>query len=399
MVADKSRRPPAPLELVATCGLGLEELLAAELQQLGAKPQVEKGAVAFAGDWSLVARANLWLRTANRVLVLLGRCAATDDTVLYGGLRNLIRRPGARPDGIDVGRLLSPHRSLAIEASSSQSRLRDTRWIAQRAKDGLVDGQRDRHGARANIDRDAPDLPLRIRIHRDEASVFLDTSGQSLDHRGYREQTVAAPVREQLAAAMVLAANWSGKGPVVDPMCGSGTLLIEAANWALGHSPQRLRADFVFEKLPFYRPEELTALRAETRSAPGGPEVAENLALYGVDQDRQAIAAAGVNLTRAGYDDRAFLKLANAYDWQPPATTEGLVLINPPYGERLPYEGTSVDHWKSLGDLLKQRYRGYTAVLLAGGEGLGKTLGLKPRRRLPVMNGPLEAKILVVDLY
>jgi 23S rRNA G2445 N2-methylase RlmL len=393
------KTPPklAPLRIAATCVLGLEELLAAELKTLGAQSlALERGAVACSGDWPLVAHANLWLRTANRVLVEIGRCAAGDDQLLYAGLRNLVRRKGARPDGIDVGRLLSPTRTVAIEASSSASQLRDTRWIAQRAKDGVVDGQRDRHGLRSDIDRDAPDLPMRLRLHRDEATLFLDTSGGPLDRRGYREQTVMAPAREQLAAAMVLAAEWSGRGPIVDPMCGSGTLLIEAASWALGLSPQALRPEFAFERLPFFKPGEIAGWRAEC-----GPAVAdqEGLKLYGVDRDRQAVAAAGANLVKAGFDDIAFLKAGDAFEWPPPPAEDGgLVLINPPYGERLAQDADG-DPWKRLGDLLKQRYQGYTAVILAGGEGLGKTLGLKPRRRYPVMNGPIEAKILVVDLY
>ncbi len=384
------------LRLSATCGLGLEEILAGELTTLGMKDvSPEKGAVAFAGGWPEVYRANLWLRTANRVLVELGTYSGHDDAALHAGARNLVRRRGQRPDGLDLSKLLSPSRTLVVDATSSASRITDVRWVALKTKDGIVDGQRDVHGQRSTVDREDADLRLRLRLARDQATLYLDTSGEPLDHRGYRKQTVQAPVREQLAAAMVLAAGWDGRGAVADPMCGSGTLLIEAAGWALGLSPQRLRKDFPFERFWGFDRALFARLREETMPPPGGPDAAENLRLYGVDRDPQALSAAGVNLEAAGLDENAYLKRANAFEWTPPAGP-GLLLINPPYGERL---GLDDELWPRLGDLFKQSYKGWKAAVLAGGEDMGKSIGLKPRRRWPVKNGPLDAKILVFDLY
>jgi putative N6-adenine-specific DNA methylase len=381
------------LRLAATCGLGLEELLAAELRALGAGAVMpERGAVSFAGEWELVYRANLWLRTANRVLVELGAFSGHDDEALYAGARNLVRRRGGREDRLDLAKLLSPSRTLVVDATTSASRITDSRWVALKTKDGIVDGQRDVHGQRSTVDRDDADLRLRLRLSRDQATLYLDSSGEPLDHRGYRLQTVQAPVREQLAAAMVLASGWDGKGVVVDPMCGSGTLLIEAASWALGRSPQALRQSFLFERFwgfdraLFARLREAAALAPETE---GGPR------LYGVDRDPGALAAAGKNLEAASLDEDAFLKRADAFEWTPPAGP-GLLLVNPPYGERL---GLADELWPRLGDLMKKRYQGFVAAVLAGGEDLGKSIGLKPRRRWPVKNGPLDARILVFDLY
>lgn len=384
------------LRLSATCVLGLEEILAGELTALGMRSVVpERGAVSFAGLWEDVYRANLWLRTANRVLIELGTWSGHDDVALHAGARNLVRRRGARPDGLDLAKLLSPSRSLVIDATTSASRITDSRWVALKTKDGIVDGQRDVHGERSTVDREDADLPLRLRLARDQATLYLDSSGEPLDRRGYRQQTVQAPVREQLAAAMVLASGWDGRGPVADPMCGSGTLLIEAAAWALGQSPQRLRQSFVFERFWGFDRALFARLREETVPPPGGSDAAESLRIYGVDRDPQALSAAGINLEVAGLDENAYLKRADAFEWTPPAGP-GLLLINPPYGERL---GLDDELWSRIGDLFKQRYKGWKAVVLAGGEDLGKSIGLKPRRRWPVKNGPLDAKILVFDLY
>lgn len=389
-----------PLELIATCGLGLEELLGQELATLGARDvRQQRGAVTFRGEWELCWRANWRLRTANRVLVELGRWPGADGAALAAGARRLITGSGRgrRGDrGIDAGRLFDPRRTFSIRATTSASQVRDSRWAALTVKDGLVDGQRDRYGRRSSIDRDSPDLPLRLRLHHDQATLTLDTSGESLDRRGYRQVTSRAPMREQLAAACVLASGWDGRGPVVDPMCGSGTLLAEAAFYALGWAPGKLRAarrgapGWAFERFEGFDRRAFDAIRAEPIPAPG-----RDVELYGVDRSSQALDACRANLTLAGLDDRARVRRGDAFDFTPPAGP-GLVLVNPAYGERLAAEP---GQWKRLGDLLKQRYAPWRAVVLAGGETQGKPIGLKPSRRLPVRNGPLEARILVFEIY
>ncbi|HEX9671737.1 MAG TPA: hypothetical protein VGC93_19870 [Thermoanaerobaculia bacterium] len=378
---------PSVLALVATCGLGLEELLEGELAALGAQATVrEPGAVAFRGGWEDCWRTNWRLRTANRVLVELGSWEAPDGEALAAGARALAAE---RAD------LLHPSRSLAVRASAAASRIRDPQWAALKVKDGLVDGQRQRWGRRSDVARERPDLPLRLRLHRDRATLLLDTSGEPLDRRGYRAVSTAAPVRETLAAACVLASGWDGRGPVVDPMCGSGTLLVEAGWLALGRPPGALRAEagggWAFERLPDFDAAAFAAVRREAPPAPG----ADTLRLAGRDRSAEAVRAARANLARAGLAERAEVTHGDAFDLRPPAEP-GLVVVNPPYGERV---GGDDEQWRRLGDLLKHAFRGWRAAVLAGGPGLGKGIGLKPRRRIPVWNGPLEARLLVFDLY
>ncbi|HEX3527984.1 MAG TPA: RNA methyltransferase [Thermoanaerobaculia bacterium] len=388
------------MRLVATCVLGLEEILESELAALGAAEiEREKGAVSFSGTWVDCWRANWRLRTANRVLVELGSWEGEDGGALAAGARALVSgqhlskqsRAGA---GIDPAALLHPDRTFAIQATCTASQIRDSRWAALSVKDGIVDGQRDRWGRRASVEREDPEIHLRLRLHRDRATLLLDTTGEPLDRRGYRVVTSAAPVREQLAAACVLAAGWDGRGPVVDPMCGSGTLLIEAGWIALGRAPGHLREGWAFERLPGFDPRGFVAVRQEDLPAPG-PDVH----LWGNDRSAEALRAARANLERAGLLARATLRRGEAMDLTPPQGP-GLVVVNPPHGERLKGEtpGGS-EAWRALGDLLKQRFKGWKAVVLAGGEDRGKNIGLRPRRRIPVMNGPLEARILLFDLF
>jgi len=382
------------LRLIATCVLGLEEILEGELRALDAREvERQRGAVAFTGTWEDCWRANWRLRTANRILVELGSWDAPDGPALAAGARALAggRSPvRVRRGSLDVAALLHPDRSFVVQATATASAVRDTRWAALSLKDGLVDGQRDRWGRRSDVDRDDPDLQLRLRLARDHATLLLDTSGEPLDRRGYRAVTTTAPVREQLAAACVLASGWDGRGPVVDPMCGSGTLLVEAAWYALGWPPGRLRRHWAFERLPDYDPAAFTAVLQEPVPTPG-PEVR----VHGNDESAEALRSARANLEQANLLDRATLTRGDAAAFEPPPGP-GLVLVNPPHGERL---GTDTDRWRALGDLLKQRYKGWKAAVLAGGEDRGKQIGLRPRRRLSVMNGPLEGRILLFDLY
>ena len=384
------------LDLIATCGLGLEEFVELELAELGARGiSRRRGAVLFSGGWRDCWRANWRLRTANRVLVELGRWHGGDGDALAAGARALVAGGKRRRDGLDAGRLLDPRRSFAIRATTSASRIRDLRWAALKVKDGLVDGQRDRYRRRSRIDREQPDLPLRLRLFKDRATLTLDSSGTPLDRRGYRVRTTGAPVREQLAAACVLASGWDGRGPVVDPMCGSGTLLAEAAAVALGRAPGFLRArrdgeGWAFERFPSFDARAFGAIRREEIPAPG-----HRVELFGVDRAAAAVRACRANLERAGLERRARLRRGDAFEVEPPSGP-GLVVVNPAYGERLEAEP---GQWRRLGDLLKQRYRGYRAAVLAGGATLGKPIGLKPERRYPVRNGPLAARILTFALY
>jgi len=382
---------------IATCGRGLESLLERELGELGlGTSSKETGGVAFEGTFADGLRANWRLRTANRVLVELASWPAADNDQLYGGARTLVETaPDAYPkrDGgatLPLAELFSPDRTFSILATSSHSQIRDTRWIAMKVKDGVVDAQRERFRARSDIERSSPDVALRLRLFRDRATLLLDTSGEPLDRRGYRVTSTAAPLREQLAAAALLASGWNGRGPVVDLMCGSGTFLAEAGAIALGLAPNRLRNLWAFERLPGFDRTLWQAIRDEPIPAPD-PQIR----MIGVDHAGEARIAAQRNLAAAALLGHADLVEGDAFLFDPPAGP-GLVVANPPHGERM---AESPELWKALGDTLKKKYRGWKAVLFAGGASQGKLLGLKPTRRIPVWNGPLEARVLVVDLW
>ena len=373
---------------VATCARGLEAVVAAELAALGLETAAtEVGGVPFAADERGAVRACWRLRAASRVLLRLAAFPAPDDQALYRTMRALAESYAYTP--LSPGALLHPDRSFAIAATSSRSALTDTRWIALKAKDAIADGQRARHGRRADVDRERPDLALRIRLHDDRATLLLDLVGEALDHRGYRVETTAAPVREQLAAAALLASGWDGRGPVVDPMCGSGTFLAEAGAIARGLAPNRLRVSWAFTGLPGFE-----GLLDEVRREPI-PAPDPDARLFGNDLEPSAAAAARRNLDAAGLGDATSISVGDAFDFEPPPGP-GLVTVNPPYGERI---AESAEQWKRLGDLLKRRYAGWKAVVLAGDPSRGKQLGLRPSRRIPVWNGPLEARVLVVDLW
>ncbi len=382
---------------IATCGRGLEALLATELGGLGVSPTAqETGGVVFDGSFADGLRANWRLRTANRVLVELGSWPAEDSDRLYSGARRLVESaPDAylKRDGgatLPLTELFSPDRTFSIQATSSHSEIRDTRWIAMKVKDGIVDAQRERFQARSDIERSSPDVALRLRLFRDRATLLLDTSGEPLDRRGYRVTSTVAPLREQLAAAALLASGWNGRGPVVDLMCGSGTFLAEAGAIALGLAPNRLRNLWAFERLPGFDSALWRAIREEPIPAPDPA-----LRMIGIDHAGEAMVASQRNLAAAGLLGHTDLVQCDAFVFDPPAGP-GLVVANPPHGERM---ADSPELWKALGDTLKKKYRGWKAVLFAGGATQGKLLGLKPTRRIPVWNGPLEARVLVVDLW
>ncbi len=387
----KCRSMSHSLQIVATCALGLEEILAAELRDLRINPvSLEKGAVLYTAGWEMVWRCNWRLRTANRVLVKLGDWGAEDGDGLAAGIQRLVRTSNLSWQGLAASQLFSPDQTLSIRATSSASKVKDTRWVALRVKDGLVDAQREKYGRRSSVDKEKPDLHLRVWLHRDRASLLLDTSGEPLDRRGYRVQTTVAPLRENLAAACVLKSAWDGRGPILDPMCGSATLLAEAASIAMGKAAGQLRQGWSFQRLPNYDKAVFSGIREEPI-----PSLSQDVQLFGIDRSGKAIQAARLNLKRAGLLDRAVLKVADAFDFVPPAGP-GLLLVNPPHGERL---AESPEQWKKLGDLFKQRYAGWRAVVLAGGRDLGKHIGLRPSFRLPVKNGPLQARILGFELY
>ncbi|NJC88917.1 MAG: RNA methyltransferase [Desulfuromonas sp.] len=378
-----SHYPVTDFTYFATAAKGLEEVLAGELRALGTDEVAPvSGGVHFRGGRADGYRACLWLRTANRVLQPVATFPCHSAEQLYEGVRSC-----------PWEEFLNPGMTLALDASVRDSVLTHSRFAALKGKDAIVDRLRDHYGQRPDIDTVAPDLPVNLHIHKNHCTVSLDLAGEGLHRRGYRLERTAAPLRETLAAGLLLLSDWDGSTPFVDPMCGSGTLPIEAALLATRTAPGLART-FAFQKWPGFDARAWQALRDEAHQL-RRPAAAM---IVGADRDPRALVAARDNASRqqaAGgiiWDRSDFSRLT-----PPPAP--GVLFCNPPYGERLKDDGALDTLYRSMGDTLKQRWTGWTAWLLTGNLDAAKRIGLKATRRIPLWNGPLECRLLKYELY
>ena len=371
------------LTYFATTAKGLEEALAGELRALGmAEITAGNGGVHFRGTRADGYRACLWLRTANRVLQPLGTFPCHTPEQLYDELRAL-----------PWEEYMTPEMTLALDASVRDSALTHSRFVALKGKDAIVDRFRDRCGSRPNVDPAAPDLPINLHLAGNRCTVSLDLAGEGLHRRGYRLERTVAPLRETLAAGLLLLSEWDPGTPFVDPMCGSGTLPIEAALLATRSAPGLGRA-FAFQKWPGFDARSWQALRDEAHHM-RQPAAA---VIVGADHDPRALRVCADNATR--------LPPTTTIDWQrtpfarltPPAPG-GTLLFNPPYGERLKDQDSLDVLYREIGDTLKQRWKGWTAWILTGNLEAAKRVGLKATRRIPLWNGPLECRLLKYELY
>jgi putative N6-adenine-specific DNA methylase len=311
---------PAP-RFFATAAKGTEPLLRDELNELGLpRVRADRGGVHFGAEPRDAYRACLWSRIAQRVLESVAEFPCPDEDALYAGVRSF-----------DWRRVLDAERTLSIRAACRSSRLTHTQYIAQRSKDAVVDQLRERLGARPSVDRQAPDVQLFVHLVKDRASVYLDYSGDSLHEHGFRKQQGAAPIKETLAAALVRYSGWDRASPLVDPMCGSGTLLLEAGLWAARRAPGLARDDFGFERWADFDGAAAQAL-AELRDEAKSLARPLDFSLLGSDSDARALEAARANAEAAGL--RVNLRLAPLSGAVPSADRGGLV-TNPPYDERL----------------------------------------------------------------
>lgn len=372
-----------PLAYFATTAKGLETVLAGELAALGiADARPVSGGVHFSGSRADGYRACLWLRTANRVLQPLASFPCRSAEQLYQGVA-----------GIAWEALLTPQMTLAVDANLRNSVLTHSHASALKAKDAIVDRVREHYGARPDIDPAAPNLPVNLHLVADQCTVSIDLAGAGLHRRGYRQERTVAPLRETLAAGVLLLSGWDGASPLVDPMCGSGTLAIEAALIATRTAPG-LGREFAFQTWPDFEAGSWQALRDEAhrlrRPAP--------TPIVGADRDPRAlrVAQANADLTPAAagihWVTRSFATL------NPPAAG-GTLVMNPPYGERLQEQGDLAALYRSIGDTLKQRWTGWTAWILTGNPEMAKQVGLKATRRVPLYNGPLDCRLLRYELY
>lgn len=371
-------------EMFATTAKGLEEVLAAELLGLGAaNVQQVAGGVSFAGDLALLCRANLWLRTANRVLLRLADFPCTTPEELYQGVK-----------AISWHEWLTPRLTLAVSCALKDSALTHSGYVALKAKDAIVDAMRAHFGERSSVDTRNPDVPIQLYIKRNHCTVYLDTSGDPLDRRGYRLDRGEAPLREHLAAGLLLISGWQGDVPLYDPFCGSGTILVEAALIAANRAPGLLRERFAFLRWPGF-PE---ATWRHERQAAEAAQRPIGTAIMGSDQSATTLANARANLERAGITSGVACSKRAFTDFSPDQGA-GVIVCNPPYGARMGDEAELVTLYRQLGDVMKQRCSGCRAFILTRQGVLAKEVGLRPARRHVIWNGPIECRLLHFDLY
>jgi 23S rRNA (guanine2445-N2)-methyltransferase / 23S rRNA (guanine2069-N7)-methyltransferase len=376
----------------ATCAKGLEYLLRDELRALGADASERLAGVAFSGDLATAYRACLESRLASRILMTLDAFDAHDADTLYAGVQRT-----------DWSRHLAPDGTLAIDAVGSARELRHTQFVAQRAKDAIVDQFRERGGARPGVDTARPSLRVHIRLHGGRATLSLDLSGGPLHRRGWRVGQGEAPLKENLAAAVLLRGGWpeifAAGGALVDPMCGSATLLIEGAMMAADVAPGLRRDDFGFLGWPGHDAAMWSSLvEAAKRRAEEGLRALPAV-FFGFDDDARVLAEAKRNAQAAGV--AGFLQLARQdvrHLDRPAKCASGLVVCNPPYGERLGDARELVSLYRAFGERLREGFAGWRAAILTLDESLGRVLGLHVRKRYVLYNGALECRLLVADL-
>jgi putative N6-adenine-specific DNA methylase len=372
-------------QLFATVARGLEDAAAAEIQSLGAQ-SVATGfcGVTFQGDYELLYRVNLWARLPFRILAQVAEFQCRDAEDLYQGVRQ-----------IDWSRYLHPELTLAVTATGKNRQLNHTHFTALQVKNAIVDQQRARFQQRSNVDTQQPDVQVNVHLHRDRATVSLDSSGSSLHRRGYRPAVGKAPLKESLAAALIYLSGWQPHQAFCDPLCGSGTLPLEAALIGLNRAPGLFRDHFGFETWPNFDAALWETLKQQARAA---QREALAVPIVGCDRDADVIAQAQANAENCQVDQQVRLQTQALESIEAPAES-GIVLCNPPYGERLGKDEDLGALYKLLGDVLKQRFKGWTAYVLSGNKALSKSIGLKSAQRIPVWNGNLPCQLMKYELY
>jgi putative N6-adenine-specific DNA methylase len=368
----------------APCPRGLEAALAAELTELGGeRVSPAEGGVGFAGPLELAYRANLESRLASRILWQVAQGGYRDADTLY----DLARQ-------VDWGRHFTPLRTLRVDLAATRSPLRSIEFATLKVKDAVCDRFRATSGRRPSVDKERPDVRVHAHLTDRIATLYLDTSGEALFKRGWRRDADAAPLRENLAAGVLALAGWVPGTPLLDPMCGSGTLAIEAALAAADLAPG-LQRTFGFQKLAWYDGPTWQRIRQRARDrarrAPAAPSI------FASDVDPRAVAQCRRNAAAAGIADWIDVTEADVLERPAPAPS-GLVVANPPYGVRLDAEAGLAAFYPRLGDALKQRFAGWTACLLTGDARLPKLIGLKPSRRTPLYNGAIECRLFRFEI-
>ncbi|HEX4000137.1 MAG TPA: bifunctional 23S rRNA (guanine(2069)-N(7))-methyltransferase RlmK/23S rRNA (guanine(2445)-N(2))-methyltransferase RlmL [Pirellulales bacterium] len=370
--------------LTAKTVFGLEDVLAAELAALGAEA-IEPGRrlVNFQADHRLLYRANIWLRTAIRVLRPIHQFDATDEKSLYDGVRE-----------IDWSAQLLPDGSLAIDPVVHNSFCTHSLYAAQLAKDAIVDQFRERGGTRPSVDLKNPDLRINLHLNDNRATIYLDSSGDSLHKRGYRSIAGEAPLNEVLAAGILQLSGWDRRSSLADFMCGSGTLPIEAVLWARNIAPGLIRQKFGYMRWRDFDSALHRELLAEARQA-ALPRL--EFPITGSDLDPQAVSAARENARRAGVQKDVQFEVAHYEAARPPAAA-GTLVTNPPYDERMKVSQAAAVY-RRIGDALKHTWAGWTAFVFTGNAEAAKFFGLRPSRKIRLNNGAIQCQLLRFEVF
>jgi len=368
----------------ATVARGLEPIAAQELERLGAKEvRPDFTGVHFVGDRAMLYRVNLWARTIFKVLVPLREFYCPNSEILYREVQK-----------ISWDKYLQPYNTLAVNCTGGNQKLNHTHFTALQVKNAIVDQQRRSWGQRSSVDAENPDVLINVHIYQDRCILSLDSSGTSLHRRGYRQAMGKAPLKETLAAALLDMA-WDVSLPFLDPLCGSGTLPLEAGLKALNIAPGLFRKKFGFESFPDFDKQLWQKLLTEAKNS----QIRDlKASISGSDRDPDILAQARGNAERCGIADQIKFTQTELSQLEAPADC-GVIICNPPYGERLgdPQELGAL--YKTLGDIFKQRFKGWTAFVLTGNKELAKKVGLKASRRIPVYNGALACTLLKYELY
>ena len=350
----------------------------AELRMARVERQV--GGVRFEGAIEDAWRANLSCRTAVRVLLRLTRFEAASADALHAGA--LV---------VDWGRFLRPDGTFRVDAQSSASALDHTLFVEQRVKDAVADSFRALHGSRPSVDLEDPDVSIHAHLFRDRCTLSVDTSGDSLHKRGWRRFQGRAPLAETLAAGIVLLSGWDRRSPLLDPFCGSGTILVEAAWIAGGVPPGHLRGRFGFER---WIGHDAAGWRALVEASRASIRMPGKLVIEGSDADASAIAGARENLAAAGLGDVVRLETRDVAAFAPKRGWNAWIVTNPPYGERVGRERDLEGVYRRFGDLLRERCGGFRVALLSGNPALAQALGIEPERRTSLKNGSIDCELL-----
>lgn len=367
----------------AICPRGLENLLLDELQAVGGTElRATAGGVFFSGDWEVCYRANLESRIATRILwhIVKGPYAKEED--IY---RLAVRQ--LWPNHFAVSS------TMRVVTTAIKCPLKSLDFVTLRVKDAVCDRFREDLGERPNIETRNPDVSVHVFLTENECTLYLDTSGQPLWQRGFRKASVEAPLKENLAAGILKLSGWQPGTPLIDPMCGSGTFLLEAVQMALDRAPG-LDRTFAFERLRSFKALVWADIRAaaEARVRP-----AERMEIRGYDIDERAVRATRRNLQEAGFGAIISVDRSDVLETQP-LTDHGILIANPPYGERIGEQDELAAFYPQLGTALKRHWAGWNCFFFTADMRLPKLVGLKPSRKTPLFNGPLECRLFEIRM-